>query len=528
MTADGNATDSSRTTNIRLADVMAMLSTATDLAMSHPADFAISSCVISLRLGEALGYPDSILRDIYYQALLRFIGCNAETAMFAAIVGDEILLRNEIATIDMADRGAVMRLMVRSIRGTHAGESPLAVTRAVIRGLASLPGVTKEYFTSHCEVAQQLATRLGFEPSLVEGLGQLYERWDGKGSPRGIKGEMITPAVRVVSLVQDALIFHGLGGIDFAIGVVRERSGAAYDPTIAERFCTVGPRLLADTGTQVDWSDVIALEPGARKRLSDLELDGACAAIADFADIKSTFMAGHSHRVARLAEQAAATLNLPSNDRVAIKRAGLVHDVGRCAISSLIWSKAAALSEREWDQVRLHPYHTQRILARPAAFAPVAAIAAAQCERMDGSGYHRAIGGTSLSVGARVLSVADTYVAMTEERPYRAALSPDRAATELRSVANGGKLDPEIVDAVLSVSGHRARAASFERMGGLTEREIEVLRLLALGKSKREIAADLSIATKTADNHVQHVYEKIGVTTRAGATLYAVERGLLG
>jgi hypothetical protein len=236
-------------TGIRLAEIMAALSTATDLAMGQPIEFAMASCVIAVRLGEALGYDDRQLRAIYYQALLRYIGCNAETTTMAALAGDEIFIRSEFARLDTADRAGVMKLMVRSIRSAHEGEPTLAVARHIVRGLATIPGMTREFFTSHCEVAQQLATRLGFEPAIVTGLGQLYERWDGKGMPRGRKGEEVVPAVRVVTLVQDAVTFHRLSGLDAAIAAVRERRGTAYDPAIADRFCETAAHLMADIDT---------------------------------------------------------------------------------------------------------------------------------------------------------------------------------------------------------------------------------------------------------------------------------------
>jgi HD-GYP domain-containing protein (c-di-GMP phosphodiesterase class II) len=513
---------------VRLAEVMAALSTATDLAMAQPLEFAMASCVIGVRLGEALGYSDQLLREIYYQALLRYIGCNAETTTFAAITGDELQIRGEFATIDTADKASIMKLMVRSMRSAHSGESTVSMARTIVRGLATLPGMTKEFFTSHCEVAQQLAARLGFEPAIVAGLGQLYERWDGKGLPRGLKGEEVAPAVRVVSLVQDAITFHRLSGLDSAIAVVKARRGAAYDPAVADRFCAVASRLLVDIDQIDRWEQVLSMEPGRGVMLREAELDTACQAMADFVDIKAPFTIGHSRRVGELAAAAAVTARLPARDADLLRRAAWLHDIGRAGVSAAIWAKPGPLSEREWDSVRLYPYHTERILKRPAPMSAVAEVAASHRERLDGSGYHRGLSHAGLNAQVRLLAAADAYCAMTEERPHRAALSADQAAAQLRFEAGAGTFDPELTEAVLTAAGHGRKHAAVEPAAGLSAREIEVLRLLARGRRKREIAQELFLAEKTVDNHVQHIYEKIGVTTRAAAAVFAVERGLLG
>lgn len=506
---------------------MASLSTATDLAMGQPLEFAMASCVVAVRLGDELGYDDRQLRLIYYQALLRYIGCNAETATMAALAGDELFIRPAFATLDTADKAGVMKLMVHSIRAAHEGEPTFAVARHLARGLATIPGMTKEFFTSHCEVAQQLAMRLRFEPEIVTGLGQLYERWDGKGMPYGLKGEEVTPAVRVVSLVQDAVIFHRLSGLDSAIAVIRERRGAAYDPAIADRFCETAAHIMADIDTLDRWERVLAMEPGKQIVLSNDELDVACGAMADFADIKLPFTIGHSHHVGELAVAAARIAHLPSRDAETLGRAACLHDIGRSGVSAAIWSKPGPLTEREWDLVRLYPYHTERILRRPAGLKQVAEIAASHRERLDGSGYHRGLTQSGLSAQSRLLALADAYCAMTEERPHRPARSPDYAATQLRADAASGLFDPDLTEAVLAAAGHAKPHRTAEPAAGLSAREIEVLRLLARGKRKREIAQELFLAEKTVDNHVQHIYEKIGVTTRAAAAVFAVEHGLL-
>jgi HD-GYP domain-containing protein (c-di-GMP phosphodiesterase class II) len=520
-------TPSTGSSGIRLAELMAALSLATDLGMGYPLEQALCSCVLSVRLGEALGLDDETLREVYYQALLRYIGCNAETHAMAALVGDELALRKDISTVDTGKAPEVLGLLYQYIREAHAGASPLQLARTVAQGLLTSREFFKDAFAGHCEVAQSLATRLGFGGGIILALGQLYERWDGRGMPRGLKGEAIAPAVRVVSLAQDVIAFRRLEGADAAVAMAQARKGTAYDPRMAEAFCRQAPRLCAGLDDEPSWEMVLALEPGPRQVLTDEQFDTACQALADFADIKSPYTLGHSPGVAALAAGAARHCRLPEGDVIAVRRAGLLHDIGRVGVSAGIWTKPGPLSEREWERVRMHPYYTERVLARPGPLARLGALAAHHHERLDGSGYFRGAPAAMLSPTARILAAADVYQAMTEPRPYRPAQSGDAAATELRREARAGRLDPDAVNGVLATAGHRVRPARRDLVAGLSGREIEVLRLLARGHSMKQIGGHLSISEKTVDNHIQHIYNKIGVSTRAGATLFAMEQDLL-
>lgn len=196
-------------------------------------------------------------------------------------------------------------------------------------------------------------------------------------------------------------------------------------------------------------------------------------------------------------------------------------------MSAGIWDKPGPLTESEWERVRLHPYLTERILPHSKTFAPLVEVAALHHERLDGSGYHRRLPGTMLSSTARLLAAANVYQALAEPRPHRPALSPDEAATELRQQMKAGKLDAPAVDAVLSAAGHRVRRARSSLPGGLSQRELEVLRLLVRGLTNRQIAEQLDISPKTAGHHVQHIYNKLGVSSRAAATLFAMQHSLL-
>jgi HD-GYP domain-containing protein (c-di-GMP phosphodiesterase class II) len=510
-----------------MAELMAALSIATDLGMGQPLESALCSCVVAMRLGAALHLDDDTLRDVYYQALLRYIGCNADTYAMAALFGDELALRHDFAGVDPGRPSEVLSVAMRYLRQANADEPPYRMAAFVARGLLTLPRLMSDSFAGHCEVAQRLARRLGLGESLIASLGQIYERWDGKGLPRKLKGDEVSQAVQLVTLAQDAVVWSRIGGPDAAVATVRKRSGGAYHPRLAERFCEEATTVLAGLDEEPTWESVLALEPGGSNRLTDEEFDRACEALADFADIKSPYLVGHAPAVAALAAGAGRRCGLAEADVTALRRAGLLHDIGRVGVSAGIWGKLGPLSEREWEQVRLHTYYTDRILARPESLRRLGALASQHHERMDGSGYHRATPGQTLSPAARILAAADAYQAMTEPRPHRHALSPKNVAEEVRREVRLGRLDGDAVQAVLAEAGHSVPRTRRERPAGLSEREVEVLRLLARGHANRDMAEQLYLSRDTVKHHIQHIYDKIGVSTRAGATLFAMENALL-
>lgn len=520
---------------IRLSELIAALSIATDFGMGQPVEYALSTCILAVRLGDSLGLTESELREVYYLALLRHIGCNAETYKMADVVGDELALRAEIARVDTGQSMQMMGLIFRYIRQANEGASPWELARLVTQDLLTFPKLMKQEFAGFCEVAQLLAARLGFETLILRDLGQVYERWDGKGMPNGLKGEQIAPAVYIVTLAGDAVTFcrtdgrtdGSTDGRAAAINMAQERKGKMYPPDLAAHFCENADSLLAGLEAEPTWETVLALEPGEKSYLSEAEFDSACTAMAEFADIKSPYTVGHSKGVASLAEAAARACGLPQKETVALRRAALLHDVGRVGVSAAIWGKPGQLSQREWEQVRLHPYYTERILARPQALAQLGKLAANHHERLDGSGYHHSATSATLAVPARILAVADAYQAMLELRPHRPALTPEQAAGELLKEVKAGKFDRETVNHVLAAAGQSAGPVRRESTAGLSDREAEVLRLIARGQSIKQIAGLLFISPKTVDNHIQHIYNKIGVSTRAGATLFAMEQNLL-
>ncbi len=509
---------------LRLAELVAALSMATDLGLGLPQEHVLRQCRIALGLAERLGLGEQERAATYYVALLAWVGCTADSHELSALFGDDIAFRAETYATDLTGRPLV-GFMLRRI---GQGRPPHQRARMAAALIAGGGRAAAEAMTAHCQVAAAMALELDLGAAVQDPLLHVFARWDGKGLPAGVGGEQLAVAVRIVQLADVVEVHHRAAGRDAAVAVARRRSGGQFDPRVVEAFADCAAELLDDLGDESSWDAVIDAEPGLAAMLAGDELEVALGAVADFTDLKSSWFGGHSRGVAALAGAAAGLAGLPDAEAVTVRRAGLVHDLGRAGVPNTIWDKPGALTAAERERVRLHPYYTERMLARPASLARLGAVAAGHHERCDGSGYHRSLPGAALSPAVRVLAAADAYHAMTEPRPHRAALGAERAAGELRDEVRAGRLDGDAAEAVLRAAGHRrAGARERARPAGLTAREIEVLVLVARGASSREVARELVIAEKTARNHVERVYAKIGVSSRAAAALYAMRQGLL-
>jgi len=500
-------------------EIVAALSLATDLALGQPLESGLAVCRVALALAEEAGLDEAERERVYHVALLRHVGCTAENQSFAEIVGDDVVFRAGAATVETTSPRALGAYMVGHLFRTHG----LVGTAAKLAAMASARDRLQQAVLAVCEVGEMLAAHLGLGPEVQRALLLVNERWDGRSFLKRVRGEEVPIGVRVVQIAECATVYDAIGGPGAAAAVVRERAGGAFDPRLAELLARRAETLLAPADGPL-WDAVRAGAPGGA--VGGEALDGALGAMADFADLKSPFTVGHSRGVAALAEAAAHAAGMTEDDAVLVRRCALVHDVGRVAVPSPIWEKPGPLTPDEWERVRLHPYHGERVLARSPGLARLASIASRHHERCDGSGYHRGVDRGTLGPAARLLAAADACRAMGEPRPHRPALEPDAIAAELRSQARAGRLDGEAVDAVLSAAGQRPRRRR-EHVSGLTARELEVLRLIARGRSTKQVAAELVITPKTADSHIQHIYAKIGVSTRAAATVFAMRHGLV-
>jgi HD-GYP domain-containing protein (c-di-GMP phosphodiesterase class II) len=505
-----------------MAELLASLSLAVDLGVGQRMEWVMRSCLLARGLGKAAGLSQAQLRNVYYLSLLRHVGCNATASWSARAFGDDLALA-EGFNIDMGNMSEAMGFVLRAVgKGKPLVERLGMLARFFAVGME----MGKEAHDSHCEIAERLAERLGFDETLRRALWQTYERWDGRGGPKKLRGGQLAIEVRVALLAQDAATLHAMGGPEAALEAARKRSGGLYDPALVEIFRREAGSLLAPLAGESVWDAVLEAEPGAPLMIAEDRMDAALEAAADFSDMKSPYLLGHSRGVAELAAAAARQCGLSAADAADLRRAALVHDIGRVAVSAAIWDKAGPLGDGEWERVRMHSYYTERILARSPALARLSEIAAAHHERMDGTGYHRRYPAALQPPSARILAAADVYRALREDRPHRAAFSLPAAAAELRREAASGRLDARAAEAVLAAAGHRASPAKAPA-GGLSAREMEVLRLLVRGLSNREMGKRLFISPKTVGHHVQHIYGKIEVSTRAGAALFAARNNLL-
>ena len=507
----------------RMAELTIALSLATDLGTGQPMEHGLRTCWLSLMASQALGLDAETRSCVFYVALLRFIGCTSDASETAALAGgDELAFNATMAPMLMAQPGESMRHFVRHL----AEGSPLPRRVGLVARALADPGMERRSLSGHCEVAARLATRLGMPEPVRNALAHAYERWDGKGHPHGLAGEEVPVAARIVTVVRDAELWARQAGWQAAVDVLAHRRGRAYEPAVVDAVVSDGARWLSEIGDD-PWTKVLDGEPAPVLTIEPEQLDLVLTAVADFVDLKSPWLRGHSTGVSRLARDAARAAGMSDADAVVVGRAALVHDVGRVGIPSGIWDRAGPLTAEQWERVRLHPYLSERVLRRCADVAPFADLAARHHERADGSGYYTGASGGQLGLAARLLAVADAYHAMGEDRPHRRALTPSDAAALLLGDVEAGRFGPTEVDAVLSAAGAASGPANPARPAGLTGREVEVLRLISCGRSNKQVATALAVSPKTVGHHIEHIYAKAGVSTRAGATLFAMEHGLL-
>jgi HD-GYP domain-containing protein (c-di-GMP phosphodiesterase class II) len=505
---------------IRTAEVIGSLCLATDLAIGLPFEHGLQSTLVALRLAGRLGVDREVASQSYYGCLLFYAGCTTDVDIAAALFPDGALLEH-FNPVMYGSPAQTMRGIVRAL--ADPGRSrPVRAIQGAVRFPRAARG-HEDHIIAMCEVAEMLSDRLGVQGGVRNLIRGFTARWDGKGTPRGVGGEQLPVALRIVQVARDATLQLLIGGREYALGVIRERAGKAFDPDVVAALLMDGGEALALPETGSLWEEVLQREP-IRLVLTGEEVDQALAAMGDFADLISPHFVGHSAGVAELAGDAASRMGLEPDDIVAARRAAFVHDLGRVAVSTSIWNKPGPLTAAEWEHIRLHPYYTERVLAPSISLARLASIASAHHERIDGSGYHRGLSGSMVPMPARVLAAADAYRTMTEPRPHRPAIAPQAAGETLAAAARARRLDPDAVAAVLAAAGQVV--PKMPRPAGLTDRETQVIALVARGLQTKQIGHRLGISTKTADRHLQNAYAKIGISTRAAATMFAMQHGL--
>ncbi|MGH3004548.1 MAG: HD domain-containing phosphohydrolase [Gaiellaceae bacterium] len=509
---------------VRLADLLAGLSLISDHGLGLPPDDAVRSCLVATALARKLELHESEVADVFYDALLEHVGCTGYAHETYLVWSDDLAANRAAQRTNFADPKELFTTYLPSLLREVDGRER---ARIAARFLTKGPGFLKRFATASCEVAAHTARRLGLPKEVQLSLRQYSEWWNGKGVPEGLKGVEIALTGRVVHVASVGAKFDVLGGRELAVEAVLRRAGSIFDPAIADTFVAHAAELLEAASRGDPRRRVLEAEPEPVRFVPIARLPELAATFGDLADLKTPFTYGHSAGVARLARAAGENLGLDMDALARLTIAALLHDLGRVAISNAVWEKPGQLTSGEWEQVRLHPYHSERILSCTAVLEPMAALAGLHHERMDGSGYHRGCSAAQIPFPARILAAADALQAMTQVRPHRDALAVDEAAARLQHDAQAGRLDPDAVRAVVDAAGGPPQRRADLRPAGLSEREVEVLQLVAQGLSNRAIARRLYISTRTAEHHVQHIYAKIGVSSRASAALFAMEHGLL-
>jgi|SRR3954447_1612975 HD-GYP domain-containing protein (c-di-GMP phosphodiesterase class II) len=505
---------------VRLNELLVAVSLATDLGLGQPSEHMLRSARLSMRLGERLGLPQPDLATLYDVSILTYVGCPIFGNEAARLFGDDIDFRAHTYDVDFGGLTA-MRYMLRRTRAGSLGPLRGAATLVATGGRFVI-----EQMAGHCAAAGLLAQGVGLGDAVRAGVEQSYARWDGHGVPAHLRGDALALSARVSHVANTCEVIHRTAGVDEAVAVVTARSGTHFDPQVVAAVRRDPRSLFA--GLEDDTVDaVLEAEPVERPPLTEEELDAALETIGDFCDLRCAYFAGHARGTADLVSAAAALLNMPAHDATTARRAALVHDVGRIGVPGDVWDTPGPLSARSRERVRMHPYYVERVFSRPEPLRRVGLLAATHHERMDGSGYHRGSGRMQLSAPARVLAAADAYHAMTQPRPHRPALSPSEAARQLQNEVQQGKFDPDAAAAVLAAAGAVTRRGRVAAPAGLTPREIEVLGLLSRGLPNKSIARQLAITPKTVGNHVEHIYAKLNVSSRAAAAMVAMQQGLV-
>lgn len=517
----------------RTADLLGALSLAADLAIGLPAEHALRSCYIGMRIADLLGLSAGERSAVYYAELLMDAGCTAWTSQLAtAILSDEVVARREFVYFSDSRNLLDMAAWLGDFVAPDA--PPVARTRQVVDFALHGRTFVREGFRNTCEVAQRFAARLGMPAQVQAALLSIFEQWDGHG-PHGTRGGQIPLCSRIVYATSLLEAVHRAAGPVAAVRLARRKKGTAFDPLVADAFLQVAaePEFWTVLDQESIWATVLQLEPDSPQRyFSAQQYEQLALSFADFADLKSRYSVGHSRRTADLAERIAVQLLVEPAEVATIRHAALVHDLGLVAVPSYALEKPEQSRTRlEREQLRLHPYHAERILARVSAFAEVVPLVVAHHERMDGTGYYRGLRAEQIPLGARVIAVADSFDELTHETADHLAVDLPEALRQMGEDVNKA-LCPRAFQALIRVLRQDEPAPATKRAlhawpAGLTDREVEILRLLARGETRRRMADHLVLSEHTVRHHLEHIYEKVGVKTRVAATLFALENNLL-
>jgi HD-GYP domain-containing protein (c-di-GMP phosphodiesterase class II)/DNA-binding CsgD family transcriptional regulator len=470
-----------------------------DLAMGQPTDHSLRTAWIARQLAGATDHSDEQCTETFIVALLRWSGCTANAHEFAQTFGDDVAQRKALLAMQSSESGF-----------QHAGGGNVAA-------FFSLTQI-------HCEIAGDIAEMLGLSDGVQFALRHLFESYDGSGAPDGLAQEAVPASVYLASIASDVEVFSRLYGVERACELLRQRGDRLYPARMVEQATAHARAWLAQLDGMKMTECVDSVSRAGFEQTAPLEI------LADVIDLKLPWMTGHSRLAATYARNAAQQLGLDLSTQERLYRAALIHGIGRAAVPNMIWDTPAALTESAWERVRLVPYWTSRAGRLLRSLEREVALASLAYERCNGSGYYRGLTADETPLEARVLAAAVAKAALARPRPWRDALHDEHARDFLFGEAQDGRLDPVAVRALFPLDARRPAPptppmSSYANL--LTEREIEVLRCISLGASNKAVALKLSISTSTVRTHVESVFRKLGCTTRAAATLKAVQLGLL-
>ena len=503
------------------------------MAVGLPEGHAVRSCYIGMNIADRLRLSSDERMSLYYAELVMDAGCTAWSSQLAAsIMGDEIAARRELFFYsDMRNpRDILGWLQEYMAAGAPAHKRARRILGFALHGRERM----QEGLRNTAEVAGRFAQRLGMPEAVPATIWSVFEQWAGSG---GTSGDLIPLTSRIVHATSLLEAFHGAGGRSAAIRLAQGKRGKSFDPSVVDAFLSLSREDGFWEGLEQEsiWATVRSMEPQSPYRyIREERLEDVALAFADFADLKSFYSAGHSRRVGNLAERMATRMRLPGEQVVSVRRAGLMHDIGLVAVPSFTLHKPEdQLTSVESESLRLHPYYGERILSKVPGLDPLIPLVGAHHERMDGSGYYRGLSGSQIPLGARIIAVADHFDHLSHETPDHAAFGVEEALSRMSEVA-GQEHCPDALAALvqeLRADGPAAipwrKSHRREWPAGLTDREVEVLRLLTRGLSRREMAEQLFVSEHTVRHHLEHIYNKVGVSTRVAATLFAVEHELL-
>jgi HD-GYP domain-containing protein (c-di-GMP phosphodiesterase class II) len=447
---------------LRLSDLLGALSHALDLTEGQPAGHCVRSTWIGLNIGRALGLPEAQLWELYYTVMMKDLGCSSNAARLCQLyLMDDLAIKRDFKTV--SDSLPRVLGFVLSHTGLKSGLAERF--RAVLHILQNGETLVDELIETRCQRGAAIAARLRFPPSVCRGIHALDEHWNGKGRPDRLVGDAIPLYARIALLAQIIDVFHQEGGPAAAMAEVRARSGRWFDPALVSIVETLSrdDAFWAGLTSETVEETVFALEPArGTVEIDDDYLDDIARAFAQVIDSKSPFTSGHSERVAVYADMVAAEMGYSRERRRWLRRAALLHDIGKLGVSNAILDKNGPLDDAEWASMRDHARLSETILARVPVFNDMARIGGSHHERIDGRGYPRGLAGDAIEPETRIVSVADVFDALTADRPYRKAMPISQAFTILAK-DSGTALDPDCVAAleraVASIEGDLSRAA---------------------------------------------------------------------